>query len=704
MSLDCKRGLATESATPPAHPPERPDSFWRPDQTLARAGTMQVVKRWSKSHSDNSTTVNVAFPSLSTWSAKDAEQVQLEGVVAGTSTQSCHHSATHGCSTTTSMASKPKTFNTPPAYSYFGQTSANSAKYRFFGPLASAGAAEVNATKGGVAEVNATKAVAAKVNATKGSTTEVNATKGGKVKVNATKGGAAEVNATKGGQVKVNATKGGPAKMNATKGVTAKVNATKGAPAKVNATKGGTTEVNATKEGAADVIKDLGESFGVSYVGESAKESAERSYVGESAKESAERSATQDAKEPCASSADEPPCMDTQSELKQKAQLWEQRQHVSYETQCMACDSKQWRQKARHAQLTHLSAFGSQSLSEKMLTVREGTVCTRGKTTSPGVEALMCPQEYLSRRVICQKSDTCTSGGLQESFEVEKRLQGQWGLTKCHPSCATCLPDGNGRSTACTSCRGTPRFDRHGHKKECAYGTPCHHTVLDPKTQTGTCDKTPCVFCKPRECCDRHHKHFIVDPDAMRGVCVHHTDDCTPHCVKSSSKKHVCSKGCNQLVQHASASAGEGTTFQIAVCQATKLVECPNGSPGPIPKVDADIALFPLQNPKLLRQCATQKKVSCEAFCSELSPADVLELHGIGGTCIIEALENPSCFRPGGAELGNRCVNSVQRCGSFSSMAAAIIVGFGDETSKCTLKCTEGASKLPSCETTALSF
>merc|ERR1719353_2663465 len=79
---------------------------------------------------------------------------------------------------------------------------------------------------------------------------------------------------------------------------------------------------------------------------------------------------------------------------------------------------------------------------------------------------------------------------------------------------------------------------------------PCHLAILDPRTQSGTCHREHCFFCKPRACCADHHKHFIVDADAMSGVCVRHTDDCTPSCIKSDvTGKQVCSKGCNTLAR-----------------------------------------------------------------------------------------------------------------------------------------------------------
>merc|ERR1711924_448336 len=99
----------------------------------------------------------------------------------------------------------------------------------------------------------------------------------------------------------------------------------------------------------------------------------------------------------------------------------------------------------------------------------------------------------------------------------------------CHPSCATCTGIQN---TDCTSCR-----------------KGMHHTVLNTLQMAGTCTKTFCPLCKPKQCCGPNHKHFVMAAESMQGVCVRHTDQCQPLCIpqantlsKAAPARRVCSK------------------------------------------------------------------------------------------------------------------------------------------------------------------
>ena len=69
----------------------------------------------------------------------------------------------------------------------------------------------------------------------------------------------------------------------------------------------------------------------------------------------------------------------------------------------------------------------------------------------------------------------------------------------------------------------------------------------------------------------------------LQGVCLRHTDDCTPMCVPTGDehpeKRRVCSKGCNQLVkvskpkrelqQRKARQAKDSDMFNLVVCQAS---------------------------------------------------------------------------------------------------------------------------------------
>jgi len=110
----------------------------------------------------------------------------------------------------------------------------------------------------------------------------------------------------------------------------------------------------------------------------------------------------------------------------------------------------------------------------------------------------------------------------------------------------------------------------------------CHHTIMDPKRNAGTCSKEECPMCKPKSCCGKHHKHYVYNTESMEGVCVRHNDDCTAVCVPQKpdpTKKRVCSKGCNRMLKVAKAkpkpsASTDAALFDIVVCQVDHHIVC----------------------------------------------------------------------------------------------------------------------------------
>ena len=89
-------------------------------------------------------------------------------------------------------------------------------------------------------------------------------------------------------------------------------------------------------------------------------------------------------------------------------------------------------------------------------------------------------------------------------------------------------------------------------------------------------------MCKPKQCCGKHHKHYVYNTESMEGVCVRHNDDCTAVCVPQKpdpAKRRVCSKGCNRMLKVAKASPKKGAStdaglFDIVVCQVDHRIVC----------------------------------------------------------------------------------------------------------------------------------
>ena len=131
-------------------------------------------------------------------------------------------------------------------------------------------------------------------------------------------------------------------------------------------------------------------------------------------------------------------------------------------------------------------------------------------------------------------------------------------------SCLIQHPKLNGQA-ACTMC----------HKG-------CHHTIMDPKRNAGTCTKKFCPMCKPKACCGKHHKHYVYNSASMEGVCVRHNDDCAAVCVPQKpdpAQKSVCSKGCNRMLKVAKPKPKKGAStdkdlYDIVVCQVDHRIVC----------------------------------------------------------------------------------------------------------------------------------
>jgi hypothetical protein len=181
-----------------------------------------------------------------------------------------------------------------------------------------------------------------------------------------------------------------------------------------------------------------------------------------------------------------------------------------------------------------------------------------------------------------------------------------------------------------------------------------HFTILDPRTNTGTCTKEECPFCKPKDCCGAHHKHFVINTESREGVCVRHNDDCTPVCMpkgdEEPEKPRVCSKGCNQLAKISKADSSvlfagtpsESDLFDMVVCQADKWVTCAGRQLAASNTVEAKAHQE--------TRCEVEKEIKAVAFCTFR-----VDLWNLGGTCIANHLHNtdgakPNCPKPPGMD------------------------------------------------------
>jgi len=158
-------------------------------------------------------------------------------------------------------------------------------------------------------------------------------------------------------------------------------------------------------------------------------------------------------------------------------------------------------------------------------------------------------------------------------------------------------------------------------------------TIIDPKTNTGTCTEKECPTCKPKECCGLNHKHYVLNTNSLEGVCVRHNDDCTPMCVPIGNDdprvKRVCTKGCNRIIKINKPLAVKGSSkevdmFDIIVCQADKQIVCK-----------------PHENPKKQARCEMFGTTRAKARCP-FHP----DLWNLGATCItnhVDGAEAPQC-------------------------------------------------------------
>jgi len=160
-------------------------------------------------------------------------------------------------------------------------------------------------------------------------------------------------------------------------------------------------------------------------------------------------------------------------------------------------------------------------------------------------------------------------------------------------------------------------------------GCSRHFTMVDPKTNTGTCTRKKCPFCKPKACCGAGHKYYVLNTENLEGVCVRYNDDCTPACVPRGSDdptvKRVCTKGCNMLVKvlKNKKAKTESEMFDLVVCQADKQVIC---------SYDKQVSKS---------SCETKATFVAQAVCT-FSP----ELRNLGGTCIknhVHGDKHPQC-------------------------------------------------------------
>lgn len=226
--------------------------------------------------------------------------------------------------------------------------------------------------------------------------------------------------------------------------------------------------------------------------------------------------------------------------------------------------------------------------------------------------------------------------------------------TRVQATCATEDPDKEGPE-ACTSC--SPRFP--------------HHTIYDPKGNSGTCTKSFCPKCTHRACCGERHKHFVINSESEEGVCVRMNDDCTPLCMPHGDvaprKPRMCTKGCNLLVKInkddvSDASMGSTTNahaeqFDMVVCQADKRVKCQSPQESKAPHSNRTEV-----------SCRQKKEVMPMAICDFTT-----DLWNLGGTCITNHLykeDNPQC--PQDQVLGNVSAYVAKHCRRPLSETASI--------------------------------
>lgn len=220
-----------------------------------------------------------------------------------------------------------------------------------------------------------------------------------------------------------------------------------------------------------------------------------------------------------------------------------------------------------------------------------------------------------------------------------------YGLDQCHITCKDCLR-GSQAATACSTCKPKYKF----------------LTILDPQTRTGSCTSSICPLCKPKECCDSDHPHYLYDERSGSGMCLKPTDKCSPHCVELSprqlcnipgqgSKKcnKICTVGCNQLKKLLTPSLHlpavrdhQGALFDIVISQGLKTVQCSSPLGG-----GSEI-------------CSSGKLITPKAVCPQLDEFAVSVVYRSGGTCALDAINKLVCERNAATR---KCVQTLG--GSF---------------------------------------
>jgi len=240
------------------------------------------------------------------------------------------------------------------------------------------------------------------------------------------------------------------------------------------------------------------------------------------------------------------------------------------------------------------------------------------------------------------------SCNLQAPNSNEAGVAIRYGFTKCHSSCMSCIVGGESAAD-CTTCKAA---------------TP-HHTVLNPRHGTGTCTERLCPLCKPKECCEKGHRHFIIDAESMNGVCLKPTDDCKAHCVTHSELHNgetrslsTCTKGCNDIIKVPGTLLFEELQlFDVVICQADKTVSCT--TPIGTTMNRRSLLGLPEETPPVgsttLKVCSSSKTVTTEAVCPDLDEDSSSVVFSGGPTCILDVLAKVQCDR----DAEGQCIKSA---------------------------------------------
>jgi len=186
-------------------------------------------------------------------------------------------------------------------------------------------------------------------------------------------------------------------------------------------------------------------------------------------------------------------------------------------------------------------------------------------------------------------------------------------------------------------------------------------------------------MCKPKECCEKGHRHFIIDAESHNGICLKPTDDCKAHCVTSSTLIEnerrtitTCTKGCNDIIkvpgslitiQRQDKEPKRVQLFDIVVCQADKAVTCRTperesslfrrsrlgGALGD----DTSSALQAAMTP--MKECSSTKRVTTEAVCPDMDEDASSVIFSSGPSCILDVLTKIQCDR----DTSGQCIKNA---------------------------------------------